>query len=404
MASDQLTRRVMVARLAGLGLAGLLPAACATQTAAPLSGSVGQRTLVLVELTGGNDGLNTIIPIADPLYRAMRPRLAISAGDAIPLADGLAAHPSLAALMPAWRARDCAVLLGVGYPQPNRSHFRGIEIWDTASDAGEILSDGWVARALTQHQRRAIDAVALGRPYLGPLLGPDVAVVALANPQAFAASARTVSVPATEAHATRPAALEHVVRTQARLSAAGATLQQRLQGRPAPEGFPRTGIGGQMATAARLILTGMDVPVIKVSLGSFDTHVFQRATHARLLRELAEALAAFRDAMITANRWDDVLVLTYSEFGRRPQENGGTPGNADSPGTDHGTAAPHFALGGRVRGGLLGRQPPLTDLDGQDLRYTQDFRSIFATLARRWWDISPDRVVRGSFDPVPLFA
>jgi uncharacterized protein (DUF1501 family) len=230
-------------------------------------------------------------------------------------------------------------------------------------------------------------------------------VVALANPTEFANRASGIAEPAAVPHATRPEALEHVIRTQAQLTQAGREIRSKLQGQPAlPTEFPRTNIGGQLSTAARLILSGLDVPVIKVSIGSFDTHVYQRTNHNRLLRELADGLAAFRATMIARARWDDVLVLTYSEFGRRPAENGGTPTDNNSSGTDHGTAAPHFALGGRVRGGLIGRQPSLDALEAQDLRYTMDFRQVFSTVAQRWWGVDADRVVGTGHDPIRLFA
>ncbi len=398
------SRRDLLLRAGMLGFAGWLPGISAAQTTAPGAASR-KRTLVLVELNGGNDGLNTVIPIEDPLYAKLRPRLGIAPDDVLPLADGLALHPSLTALQPAWAKRDMAVLLGVGYPRPNRSHFRSIEIWDTASDSNQFLSDGWVARGLRQKPRRATDAVVLGRPYLGPLLGPEVSVVALGgDPSGFVRQANRVS-PVPELHQTRTTALDHVIDTQMKLTAAGREMQSKLDSMPArSEDMPKSGLGDQLATAAQLILSGLDVPVIKVSLSGFDTHVYQRNTHGNLLRQFAEAVAAFRTMMIAAGRWDDTLVLTYSEFGRRPAENGGTENDASSPGTDHGTAAPHFALGGGVRGGLVGTQPSLDQLDAQDLRHTMDFRQVFTTVARTWWGIDGSQMVSGSHAPIRMFA
>jgi uncharacterized protein (DUF1501 family) len=181
--------------------------------------------------------------------------------------------------------------------------------------------------------------------------------------------------------ATNNAALAHILQVQRELSHASSDLQSRLQQAPPLSGtFPATPIGKQLQTAAQLLVAKVPVAVMKVSLGSFDTHANQLGQHERLLKELAEGLVAFRQAVQQTGQWDRVLVMTYSEFGRRVSENA-------SVGTDHGTAAPHFLLGGKVKGGLYGPTPSLTDLQEGDLKYQIDFRSLYSTLITNWWGL-----------------
>ena len=393
------TRRWILSRSGAVALAGSL-AGCATGPREAAKPGLG-NTLVLVELNGGNDGLNTVVPWTDPLYARLRPRIGLAADDVVKLDDRLALHPGLAPLRPAWDAGELAIVLGVGYEKPNLSHFRSIEIWDTASDSAELRQDGWVARALAPARSlpgRAAEGVVFGRPAIGPLLGAHARAVVMQDPGGFAQQARFVSKPAMPA--TASPALQHVVATQADLRAAGDRVYEKISQMriPLATQFPRSGIGSQMNSAARLIAAGIDVPVIKVSHGSFDTHTFQRNAHDRLMAELGAALAAFRRAMDERNAWGRVTVMTYAEFGRRPAEN-------SAQGTDHGTAAPHFVLGGAVKGGFQGRQPSLADLDSAgNLKPAVEFRSLYATALARWWGIDPVPVLGRRFDPVDVFV
>jgi uncharacterized protein (DUF1501 family) len=363
--------------LAGVGSACLLAPSWLRAAVKP----AWNRVLVLVELQGGNDGLNTVIPYRDPRYYALRPRLAIARDSALALTEQLGVNPALEALMPAWRAHELAVVLGVGYPQPNRSHFRSIEIWETASDADETLQQGWLAQLFARTpppQDFAAHGVVLGGS-AGPLAG-DAAHIALHDTERFVQQAQCLrQAPVT----TRNAALDHLLRVQQETQRAATTLEQRLAAAPALDAaFAQNPLGRQFATAARLIAARVPVATIKITHGGFDTHINQRGAHDRLLGELAAGLGAFRNTLIKHNRWSDVLVLTYSEFGRRAAENG-------SGGTDHGTAAPQFAIGGRVRGGLYGEQPSLTQLADGDLVHNVDFRQLYATAARRFLGLTP---------------
>jgi uncharacterized protein (DUF1501 family) len=366
-----------------LTLAGSLPLAFApVSQALAAAPALGRRTLILVELNGGNDGLNTVVPYADPAYAKLRPRIGIARERVLQLDERLGLHPSLEPLMELWKERRLGVALGVGYPEPNLSHFRSIEIWNTGSDSAELRDDGWVGRALADAGLLgafAADGVVLGdRSETGPLFGPRMNVLGMDSPENFVRRANQMNTP--KGKPANPA-LAHVVDVQNRMKATARTmLEKKLDEVDAGGEFPRNGLGNQLRSAARIVAGGVDVPAIKVSLTGFDTHRGQIDSHARLLKELADGLLAFARAMEAKGLWDKILVMTYAEFGRRAGENA-------NEGTDHGTAAPHFILGGRVKGGLYGQQPRLDDLEDGNLRHGMHYRSLVATATRQWWGL-----------------
>ncbi|HTQ77807.1 MAG TPA: DUF1501 domain-containing protein, partial [Burkholderiales bacterium] len=346
----------------------------------------------LVELKGGNDGLNTVVPYADGGYYALRPRLAVPREQVLQLDERSGLHPALAPLMPLWQARELAVVQGVGYPRPNLSHFRSIEIWDTASASDRYLDEGWLARcfdAAPPPAAFAADGAVIGSNDMGPLGGGRARAIALADPEQFQRQAR-LAVPATSTR--RNAALAHVLKVEADIVAAASRLSADYAFRTE---FPRSAFGGAVRSAAELAANRAGVAAIRLTLGGFDTHQNQLPQQQRLLGELAAGLAALRGALQEAGRWDDTLVMTYAEFGRRPAENG-------TGGTDHGTAAAHFVLGGAVRGGLYGEAPRLDALEGGNLRYAVDFRSLYATALERWWGQPSAGVLGGRFAPLEL--
>ncbi len=350
-----------------------------------------RTVLVLVELKGGNDGLNTLVPYADAAYLRLRPRLAVPRDEVIQLDERVGLHPALEALHPLWQAQELAIVQGVGYPEPNLSHFRSIEIWDTASAAQEYLTEGWLTRLLRVNpapRTFAADGVVVGSPELGPLAGGGIRAIALANTEQFLRQARLA-----EDAGSRPAngALAHLLRVERDILRAA----DGLGGGVVRSEFPRGAFGNALRTAAQVIAGKAGVAVVRVTHGGYDTHSNQPATHRRLLAELAEGLVAFRAAMREIGRWDDTVLMTYSEFGRRAQENG-------SLGTDHGTANVHFVLGGRVRGGLYGRLPSLTRLEGGNLVHTVDFRSLYATVIERVWGLDSRPVLGARFAPLDL--
>jgi uncharacterized protein (DUF1501 family) len=372
---------------------GLLPLATALPDLAFASAPAGyQNLLVLIELKGGNDGLNTVVPYADPAYYRLRPRLGIRREAVLQLDQYVGLHPALQPLLALWQERELAVVQGLGYPQPNLSHFRSIEIWDTASASGEYLSDGWLARAFQANpapKSFAADGVVIGSQELGPLSGAGARAIALANTDQFLRQARLA-----EGAAAKPknAALAHILKVEGDIAQAASGLAGNRELR-AP--FPAGQFGNALRTAAQVIAGKAGVAVVRVTHNGFDTHNNQANVQQRLLKELAEGLAAFKSAMQEIGRWDSTLVMTYAEFGRRAEENG-------SQGTDHGTASAHFVLGGRVKGGLHGKAPSLTHLEGGNLVYTVDFRSLYATVIEKWWGASSSGVLNGRFGVLDL--
>jgi uncharacterized protein (DUF1501 family) len=344
-----------------------------------------QRILLLVELKGGNDGLNTLVPYADPMYRQFRPGIGLARERIVQLDERVGLHEKLEPLMESWKGRDLAILQGVGYPYPNRSHFRSIEIWDTASASSQTLSEGWISQAFEGVARPAgagVDGIVVDTNAL-PLVGPALRTVVMQDAENFLRQAQAMKDSA-QPDGGNPA-LRHILEVRREVNAAAVGLRNRLHDSPAPAfAYAEDGnFGRQLDLATRLITAQVPVVAIKVALGGFDTHANQVPTQERLLGLLAAGLATLRKNLIAAGRWNDVVVMTYSEFGRRARQNA-------SGGTDHGTSSPQFVMGGQVKGGLHGAYPSLADLQDGDLKHTVDFRSVFAGVARGCWGLQRD--------------
>lgn len=354
------------------------------------------NVLILVELKGGNDGLNTVVPYANPAYYQLRSKIAIERSQVLQLSQSAGLHPSLAPLMPLWEAQELAVVQGVGYPQPNLSHFRSIEIWDTASRSNEYLHDGWLARAFQKvppPQSFAADGVVIGSPELGPLAGGGARTLMLANPEQFARQARLAGAGAGEMPMASNAALNHILKVEDDIVDAARKLTGHYEFKTE---FPNHGFGKSVKAACEVIGRQGSVAAVRITLNGFDTHSNQPGTQGRLLRELAEGLASLKAALSEIDRWDSTLVMTYAEFGRRPREN-------LSSGTDHGTANAHLVLGGAVRGGLYGEPPRLDRLDGNgNVPFAIDFRSLYAAVLNRWWGIAAEDVLGGRIEAIDV--
>ncbi len=344
------------------------------------------RVLLLIELSGGNDGLNMVVPYADPNYAKLRPTVGIKREAVLQMDERLGLAPEMSPLMPLWKNKELAVALGVGYPDPNLSHFRGIDIWNTATDSDESATVGWISQIFKAGEAPpvefAADGIVVGRGSVGPLRAPDRRVLVLENGGAAAMNEAKRMVAAPDMGGGN-AALAHVLATQQSFKMSSAAVLAKNVDKVDPGAtFPAGDFGSQLQMAARLLVGGVQVPVIKATLGGFDTHAGQPVDQPALLAQLASGITAFSESMKKNGLWDRVMVMTYSEFGRRPKENG-------SSGTDHGTAAPHFIAGGKVKGGFYGAQPSLTDFfDGNNLTHTTHFRSMYATAASEWWGIS----------------
>jgi uncharacterized protein (DUF1501 family) len=348
-----------------------------------------RRTLLLVELKGGNDGMNTVIPYADPKYRELRPAIGVAREKVIQLNERVGLNQKLEPLMESWKARDFAIVQGVGYPNPNRSHFRSIEIWDTASASSQTLSEGWVAQSFkgtSLAKGAGVDSIVIDTNAL-PVMGPELRTIVMQDAENFLRAAQNVKDATGNGDDGNPA-LRHLLDVRHEVNAAAAGLRDRLHDSAAPAfAYQDPAFGRQLDLATRILMARVPVVAIKVSLNGFDTHANQVPTQERLLGILAADLALLRKNLIAANLWDNVTVLTYSEFGRRARQNA-------SNGTDHGTAAPHFVMGGKVKGGLHGAYPSLGDLQDGDMRYSVDFRTVFSTLAQACWGVRNDFGVR----------
>ncbi|MEO0712036.1 MAG: DUF1501 domain-containing protein [Pseudomonadota bacterium] len=343
------------------------------------------KTLILIELAGGNDGLNTIVPICDPAYRGLRPQIGIAARDALGLNDDTALHPALRPLMALWEAGEMRLIEGVGYPDPNRSHFRSIEIWNAGGGAAHFDREGWVPRAFAGRPNLGLEAegLILGGP-AGPLDGPG-RFAALRAEEAYFEALDTLA-DAQNAPATGQSPLDHVLGTYESAQLMGERLRQRLERTAARRfEFPGGVLGEQLSVAARLLAAGAEVPVMKVIQPGYDTHQGQPDRHAELLGELGASIAAFADSLRGEGRWQDVTLVTYSEFGRTARENA-------SAGTDHGTAAPVLVAGGNVVGGFDGARPDLSALYEDDLVHTTDYRALYRAILADLWaiDFAPD--------------
>ncbi len=329
--------------------------------------------LVLVELKGGNDGLNTFLPLDQHAYYDLRPKLALRGSAVAELSPNLGLNAVLSDLLPVWRSGEMAVLPGLGYEQPNLSHFRGMDIWYSGSNSEQVVSRGWLSRRLSTSA--PADGITLSR---GDSVFREGEAEYLVVKSFREFAKQDVGV---EVWRGKPAndAMDHLLRTAKQVQTFQAELKNALRRSKAKiSGFPKHNFGRQCEATAQLISSGLGVPVIHLRIGGFDTHAKQAGRHEVQLRMLGEGLGALRRALIESGDWSSTLIATFSEFGRRAAENG-------SGGTDHGAAAAHFVMGGRVQGGVYGDYPSLTDLDERgNLRYTTDFRRLYSTIENRW--------------------
>ena len=381
------SRRRLLQALASAPLAASL-APWAAETAP-------RRLLVLVFLYGGNDGYNTWVPYTDPTYYRVRPTIAVARDAVLKVTDTHGFHPSLAPLMPAWESREVAIVQGIGYPLGTQQHYRDSEIAFTAEDSF-LAAEGWASRALAHRARAGTgpDAVALDvldireADPMGPFRGDRVGVVQVHHVGELLAKKRVADC---------------VVTTNARGKPALASLAAVTPAQPATR-FPEDPFGQAMRAALELAAANPSLPVIHVALNgldgdkhhSVDTHWEQSKYHGDALARLAAGLAALREGLRAIGRWDETLVATYDEFGRSPVEN-------EDRGTHHGLANTHFVMGGRVAGGLYGAAPAVRKIwpiGGP--APAVDARSLWSTVASRWWGVTPSDVFGGAYPTLPI--
>jgi uncharacterized protein (DUF1501 family) len=394
----RLTRRQFIAAAAGAGAAGAVGLTLARHpiesalSGPSASGSTPKdATLVLCTLYGGNDGLNTVIPYQDGNYLGGRGQLAYQPHEVIPLEDGLALHPNLKGLKKLWDAQQLAIVRGVGYPNPSFSHFRSMDIWQTGVPETSVTT-GWLGRWLDASGTDPLRAVSMGPNLPVALSGERVQAAAVPSgsfrlpgsaleQSAYAAMAGTVpGEPPLLATAAQSGA--DMLRVQHTLADVLDQSQTGGAGGAAGAAGGQGQLSTQLDTVGRLIKAGVPSKVYAVSLGGFDTHANEKQTQARLLAEVDQAISGFVNNMQHDRHGHGVVVVVYSEFGRRVSANA-------SGGTDHGSAAPVFVAGPAVKGGFYGEEPSLISLDSGNLRFSTDFRSVYATVLEKVVGVDP---------------
>jgi uncharacterized protein (DUF1501 family) len=371
-------------------------------------GTSAARTLLVLQLDGGNDGLNTIVPYTNGAYHDARPTLGFEGSEVLTIDGTLGFHPSMAALQGLFAAQKLAVVNGVGYPMPNRSHFRSRDIWQTAEPI-EIESTGWLGRYADLHlaDKGELAAINVGGQLPKSLNGNQVVVPSIVNLETY--QFQTDPSYAGDAQNQintylgvndRPAATgnEAVLAATAGDAYTGSTQLQSATGGYTPRAtYPASRLGTDLQFAAQIITAAVGTQILYVTTGGFDTHANQPADQARLLGDVSASLAAFQTDIEGQGVADRVAVLAFSEFGRRVEENG-------SDGTDHGTAGPMFLLGTQVAGGLYGEYPSLTSLDSNgDLIHTVDFREVYADALQNWLGVDSQGILDGTYTPVGVF-
>lgn len=416
-----LNRRTFLAKgLAFVAVGSAMPAAFVRAVAAAEVGDwtgalPGRkpRSLVIVQLGGGNDGLNTVIPYADGRYYDARGELALNPEATLPLNERIALHPSLGPLKGLYDRGRLAIVEGVGYPNPNRSHFRSMEIWHAAS-TDSAVRDGWLGRLLD------VTASDNDSRWRSANVG-EIAPAAFDGGDSFVPSLRSVPsyVLQGDPRLGRSVSAQRRITDWAQLyaqqaAAGGALAMISETGLNAYQStidlgedvadyqplvdYPDSPLGKALLTCAQLLGSGLGTHICYVTTGGFDSHSAQDATHPELLAAVAQALAAFEGDLEAHGTADDVSTLVWTEFGRRVRGNG-------SAGTDHGTAGPVFVLGGSVQGGLYGEPASLDALDDNgDLRFTTDFRSVYATMIEQWLGADPDAVLGARYPQLPIFG
>jgi len=393
------TRRDFLKTSSLLALAPSVPAFLA-KTARAAAPATDGRVLVVIQLGGGNDGINTVVPCADEGYARARRELRLARETLLKISDSVGWHPAMQGAARLFDSGRLAIVQGVGYPNPSRSHEVSMAVWQTARfDAEEHKSFGWIGRALDAGPRRA--AAAPGAMLIGnesppvALRGRRSAASALSNLDDFMLNDPLPPVGlATESE---PADIAAFIRRSALDARTTAERLNELAHRVRTDGqYPPTELARRLSLAARLVKAGFETPIYYVIQPGYDTHAVQLPAHANLLRELSGGLLAFLDDLAISGLAERVAVLVFSEFGRRVEENG-------SLGTDHGTAAPVFLAGAGVKAGLIGAAPSLVDLVDGDLKMSIDFRRVYASVLEQWLGIPSADILGEKFEPLAAF-
>lgn len=358
----------------------------------------GNKVVVILQLSGGNDGLNTVIPVRNDIYYKERPRLGIEKTKALSISDEVGLHPGLTSFADAFHDGSLGILNNVGYPNPDRSHFRSMDIWHTASASNEYLTSGWIGRYLDAQCNgcgKPTQALEIDDVLSLALKGEAANALAFKDPKRlFGTSNEKFFKDISSQHSNHldEKPVDYLYKTMAETLSSADYIFKQSKANPSKADYPNTNLGKDLKTIASLIFSDINTKVYYVSLGSFDTHINQQPQQDRLFKEMNDAVGAFIKDLKANKRFNDVLFFTFSEFGRRVSQNA-------SAGTDHGTANNMFLLsGGLQEKGILNALPDLSDLQEGDLKYKVDFKNVYATVLNKWLGADDEKILGKKFD------
>jgi uncharacterized protein (DUF1501 family) len=362
----------------------------------PMMVPPGNKVVVVIQFSGGNDGLNTVIPVRNDIYYKARPGISIAKDKALIVSDETGLNPALEAFKVLYDEGSLAIMNSVGYPNPDRSHFRSMDIWHSASASNEYVNTGWVGRYLDAQCKgcdKPTQAMELDDVLSLALKGEQSKGLAFKDPKKLFNSSNGKYFKDINAnHQTGEETIDYLYKTMSETISSADYIYQQSKTHPTNEVYPATNLGKDLKTIASLIFSDINTKVYYVSLGSFDTHVNQEGQQKRLFTELNNAVKAFTNDLKKNNRFNDVLMMTFSEFGRRVTQNA-------SGGTDHGTANNMFFIsGGLKQKGVLNAMPDLSDLNEGDLKHKVDFKNVYATVLNKWLGADDKMILGGKFE------
>lgn len=358
------------------------------------------RNLVIIQWSGGNDGLNTVVPYHNDIYYKNRPTLAISKKEVLKLNDELGLNPQMTGLKSLYDEGLVSIINNVGYPNPDRSHFRSMDIWHTASDSSEYWTTGWLGRYIDEACKNcdAHAAVEIDDSLVLALKGYEKSGFAVSNPTQLKQTVRNPFLEKIAHHHDHEHEenVEYLYKTLIDTQASADYLANQIRIYKSKIKYPLTPIANDLKKIAQLIVANTDTKIYYVNIGGFDTHVFQKNQQNRLLKQYSEAINTFVKDLKQNQKLDDTLIMTFSEFGRRVKQNA-------SQGTDHGKANNVYFIGGKLdKPGIFNENPNLSNLDNGDLIYSIDFRKIYASILKDWLDVSSIAVLKNNFEALKL--
>ena len=360
--------------------------------------TTGNKILIIVQLSGGNDGLNTIIPYRNDIYYSSRPLIGIKRENALSLTDEVGINPALKYIKRLYDDGNLSIINGVGYPHPNRSHFRSMDIWQSGSTSGDIVTSGWIGRYLdnadNQYNTHNSLAIEVDDTLSLAMKGDNKKAIAVSDIDKFHQAATNAYFKKIATHSDEHDAqlASYLYKTLRETTSAADYIYDKSKIYSSSQTYPDSPIGKRMKTIGSLIVSGAETQVYYVSHGSFDTHVNQADRQNKLFEQLDGALEALVEDLKNNKRFDDVLIMTFSEFGRRVSQNA-------SNGTDHGTASNMFFIGGNIKkAGLYNDIPDLSDLDEGDLKYSVDFKQVYATVLDNWLQVDSREILGRKYD------